>query len=300
MKYLKTFEEVYYDSRKDLEGYVDTNDLVGKRLWFHTNRTHRNNGYNGMIGVYDTTPSGRKSGLAGRYTNEVRLSEPIFFQTSESGANTIKGSGDRILIAGVSGVVVPTNNDTNGMVKITYNPFDIAYFHEIDDEDKKEIVSAEEVYFNASEDGNWEIWAKNPKYKTNKTFENIDMEVQIYQQVLDSIKDCFQEFEDNGWYWSQGSMVDDHLSYHPIPHFKYIMKEREDEYIHSSTKRFEFTGSMDSNGEISWEDKNGKENEEFQDFMIAMKRLQGETGLDFKFSYNNLGGEKRIIIQGRI
>jgi len=38
------FEEIYYDSRKDTEGYVDTNDLVGQRLWFYTNRTHRNNG----------------------------------------------------------------------------------------------------------------------------------------------------------------------------------------------------------------------------------------------------------------
>ena len=133
---------------------------------------------------------------------------------------------------------------------------------------------------------------------------NESMEEQIYNQVLDSIKDCFQEFEDNGWYWSQGSPVDNHLSYHPIPHFKYIMKEREDEYVPfykwEKNGRFEFTGSMDSNGDIKWEDKNGKETEEYQDFIIAIKRLQEEIGLDFKFSYNNLGGDKRIIIQGRI
>jgi hypothetical protein len=164
VKYLKKFEEVYYNSRKEVEGYVDANDLVGQRLWFHTNRTHRNNGWNGMIGIYDTTPSGRKEGYAGRYTNEVRISEPIFFQTSESGADSIKETGKRILIAGVSGVVVTTNNDTNGMVEITYNPKDVAYFHIIDDEDKKEIVSAEEVYFNATEEGNWNIWARNPKF----------------------------------------------------------------------------------------------------------------------------------------
>jgi len=30
---------------------------------------------------------------------------------------------------------------------------------------------------------------------------NESIENQIYQQVLDSIKDCFQEFEDNGWHW---------------------------------------------------------------------------------------------------
>ena len=164
MKYLKTFEEVYYDSRKEVEGYVDANDLVGQRLWFHTNRTHRNNGWNGMIGIYNTTPSGRKEGYAGRYTNEVRVSEPVFFQTSEAGAKSIKQNDKRILIAGVSGVVIPSTNDTSGMVKVTYNPFDVAYFHIIDDEDKKEIMSAEEVYFNSTEEGNFDIWIKNPKF----------------------------------------------------------------------------------------------------------------------------------------
>ena len=164
MKYLKTFEEVYYDSRKEVEGYVDANDLVGQRLWFHTNRTHRNNGWNGMIGIYDTTPSGRKEGYAGRYTNEVRVSEPVFFQTSEAGAKSIKENDKRILIAGVSGVVIPTNSDTSGMVKVTYNPFDVAYFHIIDDEDKKEVKSAKEVYFNATEEGQWDIWVKDPQF----------------------------------------------------------------------------------------------------------------------------------------
>lgn len=54
LSFSKFFEEVYYDSRKEVEGYVDANDLVDQRLWFHTNRTHRNNGWNGMIGIYDT------------------------------------------------------------------------------------------------------------------------------------------------------------------------------------------------------------------------------------------------------
>ena len=117
-----------------------------------------------MIGIYDTSPSGRKEGYAGRYTNEVRISEPIFFQTSESGAESIKKTDKRILIAGVSGVVIPTDNNTDGMLQITYNPFDVAYFHIVDDEDKKEIISAEEVYFTATEEGQWKIWAKNPKF----------------------------------------------------------------------------------------------------------------------------------------
>ena len=113
---------------------------------------------------YNTTPSGRKEGYAGRYTNEVRVSEPVFFQTSEAGAKSIKQNDKRILIAGVSGVVIPTNNDTSGMVKVTYNPFDVAYFHIIDDEDKKEVKSAKEVYFNATEEGQWDIWVKDPQF----------------------------------------------------------------------------------------------------------------------------------------
>jgi hypothetical protein len=138
---------------------------------------------------------------------------------------------------------------------------------------------------------------------------NESMEEQIYNQVFDSIRECFLEFEDNGWSWSKAgtNLASDEdwnlvnpnrnvFSYHPVPHFKYIMKEREDGYL----RGFEFTGSMRSDGEILWEDKKGKESDEFQDFIIAMKRLHDETGLDFKFSYNNLGGEKRIIIQGRI
>jgi len=164
MKYLKTFEK-YYDTKGDVDGYVDANDLVGQRLWFHTNRTHRNHDLNGMIGIYDTTPTGRKTGLAGRYTNEVRLTEPVFFQTSESGAETIKQTGHRTLIAGVSGVVVPTNADVTDMIEITYDPFDKGYFHEIGDNDKKEIVSGSEVYFNATEDGNWNIYVKDPIYR---------------------------------------------------------------------------------------------------------------------------------------
>ena len=195
MKYLKTFEEVYYDSRKPVDGYIDANDLVGQRLWFHTNRTHRNNGWNGMIGIYDTTRSGRKIGLAGKYTNEVRLTSPIFFQTSEAGAENIKAKGDRTLIAGVSGVVIPTNSNTSGMQKITYNPFDVGYFHLVDDKDKKEIVSADEVYFVASEEGNWEIWAMNPKFKMLSENLSTDPSKSIPEADKDYINDILLELD---------------------------------------------------------------------------------------------------------
>ena len=158
---------------------------------------------------------------------------------------------------------------------------------------------------------------------------NESMEEQIYQQVLDSIRECFFEFEDNGWYWY---LSDNNLSHHPIPHFKYIMKDVNKEEM--KYYYIDCVGSIDSNGVIKWESKDiyhaetliqqqlashkplyrilskikrkkfevteGPILEEFEDFTVAIKRLHEETGLDFKFSYDNLDGQKRIIIQGRI
>jgi hypothetical protein len=169
----KILKEEYYDSRQPVEGYVDAEDIMGQRLWFHTNRTHRNNGWNGMVGIYDTTGSGRKTGYAGKYTNEVRVKSPIHFQTSETGAERIKqsereGKIKRVLIAGVSGIVIPTDSgNIAGMIPIMYDPTEKGkgYFHEVGDSEFKEIISASEVYFHASEDGRWSIYAKDPVYR---------------------------------------------------------------------------------------------------------------------------------------
>lgn len=157
---------------------------------------------------------------------------------------------------------------------------------------------------------------------------NESTEEQIYQQVLDSIKDCFLEFEDNGWNWSQ---VNNHLSYDPMPYFKYLMKDENKEEL---KYYIDCVGTIDSTGEIKWRSKDlyNAENliqqqlakhkplykilnkvkskkfeitegpilEEFEDFTVAIKRLHEETGLGFEFSYDNIDGVKRIIIKGRI
>jgi len=145
------------------------------------------------------------------------------------------------------------------------------------------------------------------KIKSFKLFENESMDEQIYNQVFDSIKDCFKEFEDNDWQWSQGERQNhNHFSYHPVPYFKYIMKKKEDiSYDPYDYRKFEFTGSIDSNGEILWETKKptyytNLSSEEFIDFVVAIKRIHDEIGFNLKFSYNNLGGDKIIIIQGKI
>jgi hypothetical protein len=124
-----------------------------------------------------------------------------------------------------------------------------------------------------------------------------------YNQIFDCIEDCFIEFEDNGWKWLKDSNGTP-ISYQGEPSFRYIMKNQIDVIDDSP---IEFIGSIDSNGIITWERevyqrRRTKKNEEFQDFIVAIKRLQGETGLELKFSYNNLDyevrGGKKIVIQG--
>jgi hypothetical protein len=153
---------------------------------------------------------------------------------------------------------------------------------------------------------------------------------QVYQQVLDTIKDCFIEFEDNVWVWT-GTLLDPKsISVWGFPNFNCRMVKKEDVYIPSeaATEFVDMTGEISSNGEITWrsqemefrdnpsidvmtkkeaeleraeqEQKRNIIKGEFDDFIVAVKRIQSEIGVDFKFSYNNLGGEWRIIIQGSV
>ena len=152
----------------------------------------------------------------------------------------------------------------------------------------------------------------------------------VYQQVLDTIKDCFIEFEDNGWVWT-GTLLDPKsISVWGFPNFNCRMVKKEDVYIPSgaATEFVDMTGEISSNGEITWrsqemefgdnpsidvmtkkeaeleraeqEERKNKIKAEFSDFLVAVKRLQSEIGVGFNFSYNNLGGEWRIIIQGSV
>ena len=137
---------------------------------------------------------------------------------------------------------------------------------------------------------------------------NESMEEQIYKQVLDSIKDCFQEFEDNGWHWIANSYSGTYpgISIWSNPNFncRMINKEESDPRnwtLKKDDRHIDMTGDIDSDGSISWEANiDQTDSEDGKDFLVAVKRLHDETGLDFNFSYNNRGGERRIIIQGRI
>lgn len=137
---------------------------------------------------------------------------------------------------------------------------------------------------------------------------NESMEEQIYKQVLDSIKDCFQEFEDNGWYWIADSYSGTYpgISIWSNPNFncRMIHKEESDPRnwtLNKDERHIDITGDIKSDGSIDWESNiDQTDGEDGRDFLVAVKRLQDDTGLDFYFSYNNRGGERRIIIQGRI
>jgi len=151
---------------------------------------------------------------------------------------------------------------------------------------------------------------------------NESVEEQIYTQVLDTIKSCFLEFEDNGWCW----IIDPSFVYGEeqpgisvwhSPQFNCRMMTKEESDPRNWGKKkdrkdfIDWTGKITSTGEIVWESKDltdskfnniteGDLMEEAEDFLVAVKRIQQETGLDFNFSYNNRGDEKRIIIQGSI
>jgi hypothetical protein len=136
---------------------------------------------------------------------------------------------------------------------------------------------------------------------------NESMEEQIYNQVLDSIKDCFQEFEDNGWHWISDVSYPG-ISVWQNPNFNCRMMNKEESDPRNWTlnkdpyeKNIDITGEIKSDGSINWEmNEDETDSEDGKDFLVAVKRLHDETGLDFNFSYNNRGGERRIIIQGRI
>lgn len=159
----KILNESYYDNRKDVNNFIDANDIVGHRVWVHTNRTHSNNGWNGMIGIYGVNSKGKKTGKPLFYTNEIRLKSPIVFQTSKKGAEKIVKTGLRTLIAGVSGEVIPVTDEVGGFELIMYSPF-VGYFYNLDDTMKREIIGADEIYFYADEDGRYYMYAKGIEY----------------------------------------------------------------------------------------------------------------------------------------
>ena len=168
-------EEVYYNSRGNHELYDDASSHIGERVWVHTERTSKNQGKNGMIGVYRATDKGTKTGNPYFKTNAIALEDCKFFG-SAYGARKFKETGKRFLVAGISGIVSEWNDheqdwntfnihnprDPEGQ-EITYDPT-LGYFFLVNDADKKEIKEADAIFFIASEQGEWYVSAVNPKF----------------------------------------------------------------------------------------------------------------------------------------
>lgn len=158
-------EEYYENLGEPMDGrYVDASELVGQTLFFHTNRSNANAKRNGMIGTYGVTRTGRKSSTPEYlYTNEVKLAN-VKFQASDKATAKTQETGVRTVHAGVTGTVVPLDGMGSG-IPATYNPFDkdgASWFFLKDDEQKKEIIAAGEVYFLATENGEWKFLVKEP------------------------------------------------------------------------------------------------------------------------------------------
>jgi hypothetical protein len=142
--------EQYYDDLSKVDKYVDADDIIGKRVWVHTNRTHLRQHRNGLIGLYPPNANGLKHGSPIGYTNEIRIAGNIVFEQPEGAAERIKQTQHRQVIGGVSGTVVDTDSgNTSGMDPITYNPFSYGYFHLIQHTETppRKIIGAEAVYF---------------------------------------------------------------------------------------------------------------------------------------------------------
>ena len=168
--------EVYYHSRDKHELYDDASNHIGERVWVHTERTSRRRGKNGMIGVYRATDTGSKIGGPYFKTNAIALENCKFFG-SRYGAKQFSQEKKRYLVAGISGYVSEWNNYEQDWNIFSTQSFPegeeadynlrLGYFHLVNDPDKREIETADAIFFIASEQGEWYLSVVNPKFDEN-------------------------------------------------------------------------------------------------------------------------------------
>ena len=155
-------------------GYLEGNspELIGKEVWFHTNRHNIMYNKNGAFGVYGKSKRGKKDttpGIIG-YTNDLLLGGDINFDISLGYHNimrTTKDAGEmskRSQVVGVGGVVQELPDDPVTLKdvaeEIKYNPFISDYFHTSDGSYK--VLGAEFVYGEYRPDGSYSLHAINP------------------------------------------------------------------------------------------------------------------------------------------
>ena len=159
---------------KAQHGYLegDSPELLGKEVWFHTNRHNIMHNKNGAFGVYGRNRRGRKDSTPGiiGYTNDLLLGGDINFDISPGYhkiMRTTKDAGEmskRSQVVGVGGVVQELPDDPVTLKdvseEIKYNPFISDFFHTADGANK--VVGAEFVYAEYRPDGSYSLHAINP------------------------------------------------------------------------------------------------------------------------------------------
>ena len=94
------------------------------------------------------------------------------FEQSEKGAEWIFKNQLKQLTAGISGVVLPTDNgNVSGMDLVTYNAKEgLGYFHLVNEtgDKPKKIIGASEVYLSANDALKFMLYVKNPMFENIK------------------------------------------------------------------------------------------------------------------------------------
>jgi hypothetical protein len=161
-------------SSKAQHGYLEGDDpeLIGKEVWFHTNRHNILHNKNGAFGVYGRNKRGGKYATPGiiGYTNDILLGGDINFDISLGYHNIMRTTRDegemtrRSQIVGVGGVVQKLPDDPMTLKgiseEIKYNPFVSDYFYTSDGNNK--VLGAEFVYAEYRPDGSYSLHAINP------------------------------------------------------------------------------------------------------------------------------------------
>lgn len=153
-----------------LEG--DSPELLGKSIWFHTNRHNIKNKKNGAFGLFLRSPKGGKESKLGvyGYTNDILLGGDINFDISPGYHEIIRNKFDsnealnRLQIVGIGGIVQELPDDPIIFKEISeeikYDPRVSDFFHTIDGTNK--VVGAEFVYAEYRPDGSYSLHAINP------------------------------------------------------------------------------------------------------------------------------------------
>ena len=124
---------------------------------------------------------------------------------------------------------------------------------------------------------------------------NESVEEQIYKQVLHSIRECFLEFEDNGWYWiiDPSSVYGEEqpgISVYHSPQFNCRMMHKEESDPRNWTlnknpyeKNIDITGEIKSDGSINWEmNEDETDSEDGKDFLVHCQKDDDEKSRAFQ------------------